>query len=111
MKPFLFVAFIRWIFSKIVSNVSDFNEEFRRMLRHETGLAVAAWCIITVIFMTVVTSIGAIIFIDTAEQLGWFVLAQFVIAVLYLLINGVTIMYEAFKRDREELFNMLKDTK
>ena len=103
-------AFVRWIFSKIVSNVADANAEFRRMLRHETGLALFAWLILTVIFMTVVTLLGSI-FIDTAEQLGWFVLAQFVIAVLYLLINGVTIMYEAFKRDREELFNMLKDTK
>ena len=109
MKPFLFVAFIRWIFSKIVSNVSDATAEFRRTLRREPVLALFAWCIITVIFMTVVTSIGAIIFIDTAEQLGWFVLAQFVIAVLYLVVNGVTIMYEAFKRDRQELFNILKD--
>jgi hypothetical protein len=110
MKPFLFVAFIRWIFSKIVSNVSDANAEFRRMLRHETGLAVFAWCIVTVIFMTVVTLLGSFTFIDTAAQLGWFVLVQFAISVLYLLINGVTIMYEAFKRDREELFNILKDT-
>ena len=109
MKIRLMFAFVRWIFSKIVSNVSDANAEFRRMLSHETGLALFAWLILTVIFMTVVTSIGAIIFIDTAEQLGWFVLAQFVISVLYLVINGVTIMYEAFERDREELFNILKD--
>ena len=110
MKIRLLFAFVRWIFSKIVSNVSDFNEEFRRMLRHETGLALIAWFILTVIFMTVVTLLGSVTFIDTAEQLGWFVLAQFVIAVLYLVVNGVTIMYEAFKRDRQELFNVLKDT-
>jgi hypothetical protein len=109
MKPFLFFAFVRWIFGKIVSNVSDANAEFCRSLRRETGLAVAAWCIVTVIFMTIITLIGAI-FIDSPAQLGWFVLAQFVISVLYLLINGVTIMYEAFKRDRQELFNILKDT-
>jgi hypothetical protein len=108
MKPFLFVAFVRWIFSKIVSNVSDANIEFRRMLRRETGLAVAAWCIVTIIILTVISSLGAI-FIDTAEQFGRFVLAQFAIAVLYLVVNGVTIMYEAFKRDRQELFNILKD--
>jgi hypothetical protein len=107
MKLRLMFAFVRWIFSKIVSNVSDANAEFRRMLRHETGLALIAWLILTVIFMTVVTSIGAIIFIDTAEQLGWFVLAQFVISVLYLLINGVTIMYEAFERERQELIDIL----
>jgi hypothetical protein len=110
MKPFLFVAFIRWIFSKIVSNVSDANAKFRRMLRHETGLAaVVVWFMVTMAFMGAVTLLG-MGFIDTAEQLGLFVLAQFVISVLYLLINGVTIMYEAFKRDREELFNILKDT-
>ena len=108
MKPFLFVAFIRWIFSKIVSNVSDANAEFRRSLRHEKGLAIFVWLILTVIFMTVVTLLGSVTFIDTAEQLGWFVLAQFVIAVLYLVMNGVAIMYEAFKRDRQELFNVLK---
>jgi hypothetical protein len=107
MKIRLMFAFVRWIFSKIVSNVSDFNAEFRRMLRHETGLALFAWLILTVIFMAVVTSIGAI-FIDTAEQLGWFVLAQFAVSVLYLLTNSITIMYEAFKRDRQELFNVLK---
>ena len=107
MKIRLMFAFIGWIFRKIISNVADANAEFRRMLRHETGLALIAWLILTVIFMTVVTSIGAIIFIDTAEQLGWFVLAQFVISVLYLLINGVTIMYEAFERERQELIDIL----
>ena len=111
MKPFLLIAFVRWIFSKIVSNVSDANAEFRRSLRHEKGLAIFVWLILTVIFMTVVTLLGSVTFIDTAEQLGWFVLAQFIISVLYLLINGVTIMYEAFKRERHELFNILKDPK
>jgi uncharacterized membrane protein len=100
-------AFILWIFSKIVSNVADANKEFRRMLRHETGLALIAWLILTVIFMTVITVIGAI-FIDSPAQLGWFVLAQFTVSVLYLLTNSITIMYEAFKRDRQELFNVLK---
>jgi hypothetical protein len=109
MKLRLMFAFIRWIFSKIVSNVADANAEFRRSLRRETGLALFAWIILTVIFMTVITAIGSVTFIDTAEQLGWFVLAQFVISVLYLVVNGVTIMYEAFERDRQELFNILKD--
>lgn len=108
MKPFLLFAFVRWIFSKIVSNVADANAEFRRTLRHETALALFAWLILTVIFMAVITFIGAI-YIDTTKQLGWFVLVQFLISVLYLSINGVTIMYEAFKRDRSELFNILKD--
>jgi hypothetical protein len=108
MKPFLLFAFIRWIFSKIVSNVADTNTRFRCSLRRETGLALFAWLILTVIFMTVITGIGAI-FIDSPAQLGWFVLAQFAVSVLYLSINGVTIMYEAFKQDRQELFNILKD--
>jgi len=107
MKIRLLFAFIRWIFSKIVSNVADANTEFRRTLKYETGLAVFAWLIFTAIFITVVTFLGAI-FIDASAHLGWFVLTQFVISVLYLLINGVTIMYEAFKRDRHELFNVLK---
>jgi hypothetical protein len=100
-------AFILWIFSKIVSNVADANKEFRGSLRRETGLALFAWIILTVIFMTVITVIGAI-FIDSPAQLGWFVLAQFTVSVLYLLTNSITIMYEAFKRDRQELFNVLK---
>lgn len=108
MKTFLLFAFVRWIFSKIVSNVADANTRFRDALRYETGLALFAWCIVTVIFMTVLTFIG-MIFIDSPSQLGWFVLAQFAVSVLYLSINGVTIMYEAFKRDRQELFNILKD--
>jgi len=109
MKLRLMFAFVRWIFSKIVSNVSDANTEFRCLFRREPVLAFLAWCIVTVIFMTVVTLLGSIIFIDTAEQLGWFLLAQLAISALYLLVNGVTIMYEAFKRERRELFNILKD--
>jgi hypothetical protein len=108
MKIRLLVAFVRWIFSKIVSNVADANSEFRRSLRLEPVLALFAWLILTVIFMTVITVIGAI-FIDSPAQLGWFVLAQFTVSVLYLLTNSITIMYEAFKRDRHELFNILKD--
>jgi hypothetical protein len=60
--------------------------------------------------MSVVSLVG-LNYVDTSEQLGQFLLAQIAIAVLYLVVNGVTIMYEAFKRDREELFNMLKETK
>lgn len=110
MKPFLLFAFVRWIFSKIVSNVVDANTEFRHSLRRETGLALFAWLVLTVIFMAVITFMGAI-YIDSPAQLGWFLLAQFAVSVLYLSINGVTIMYEAFKRDRQELFNILKDTR
>lgn len=110
MKPFVLVAFIRWTFVKVSSKVSEANEKFRDALRYETGLALFAWLVLTVIFITVITFLG-LGFIDTSEQLGWFILAQFVISLLYLSINGVTIMYEAFKRDRQELFNILKDSK
>jgi hypothetical protein len=60
--------------------------------------------------MSVVSLVG-LNYVDTSEQLGQLFLAQIAIAVLYLAVNGVTIMYEAFKRDREELFDVLKDTR
>lgn len=110
MKPFLFVAFVRWIFSKMFSKILELNESFRRTLRYEPGFAIFFWMIGSMVVMTVVSMIGAG-FIDTAEQFGWFVLTQISIAVFYLAVNGITIMYEAFKRDREELFNILKDSK
>ena len=108
MKIRLMFAFIRWIFSKIVSNVTDANAEFRDLLRETPWLAVLAWILGTMMFVGAVTLLG-MGFIDTPEQMGLFVLAQFVISVLYLVVNGVAIMYEAFERDREELFNILKD--
>ena len=109
MKPFLLIAFVRWIFGKMFSNVTELNETFRELLRETPWLAVLAWIPGTMMFVGAVTLLG-MGFIDTPEQMGLFVLAQFAIAVLYLLVNGVTIMYESFKQDREELFNVLKDT-
>ena len=108
MKPFLLIAFVRWIFGKMFSNVIKLNEIFRETLQEAPWLAVLAWIPGTMMFVGAVTLLG-MGFIDTSEQMGLFVLAQFAIAVLYLVVNGVTIMYEAFKQDREELFNILKD--
>jgi hypothetical protein len=108
MKPFLLIAFVRWIFGKMFSNATELNETFRELLRETPWLAVLAWIPGTMMFVGAVTLLG-MGFIDTPEQMGLFVLAQFAIAVLYLLVNGVTIMYAAFKRDREELFDVLKD--
>ena len=110
MKPFLLIAFVRWIFGKMFSKVIKLNEIFRETLQEAPWLAVLAWIPGTMMFVGAVTLLG-MGFIDTDEQMGLFVLAQFAIAVLYLAVNGVTIMYEAFKQDREELFDVLKDTK
>ncbi len=110
MKPFLLIAFVRWVFSKMFSNVIELNETFRDLLRETPWIAVFAWIVGTIVFMGAVSLLG-MGYIDTAEQMGQFLLAQIAIAVLYLVVNGVTIMYEAFKRDREELFNVLKETK
>ena len=106
MKPFLFVAFVRWIFSKI----SELNEFFRDTLRHEPVLAMFAWLFVSIISIVSIT-ISGLVFIDNVEQAGRFVLAQIAVAVSYLLVNGVITIYEAFKRDRPELFNISKDTK
>jgi hypothetical protein len=110
MKPFLLIAFVRWVFGKMFSNVIELNETFRELLRETPWIAVFAWIVGTIVFMGAVSLLG-MGYIDTAEQMGQFLLAQIAIAVLYLLINGVTIMYEAFKRERHELFNILKDPK
>ncbi len=110
MKPFLLIAFVRWIFGKVFSSVIELNEKFRDLLREAPWIAVFAWITGTIMFIAVVSLFG-MGYVDTSDQLGQFLLAQISIAVLYLAVNGVTIMYEAFKRDREELFNVLKDTK
>jgi hypothetical protein len=110
MKPFLLIAFVRWIFGKMFSKVIKLNEIFRETLQEAPWLAVLAWIPGTMMFVGAVSFLG-MGFIDTDEQMGLFVLAQIAIAVLYLVVNGVTIMYEAFKQDRKELFNVLKDTK
>jgi hypothetical protein len=110
MKPFLLIAFVRWVFGKMFSGAIELNETFRELLRETPWIAVFAWIVGTIVFMSVVSLVG-LHYVDTSEQLGQLFLAQIAIAVLYLAVNGVTIMYEAFKRDREELFNVLKDTR
>jgi hypothetical protein len=109
MKPFLLFAFIQWIFGKMFSKVIKLNKKFRNALEDEPGLAVFGWIVGTIISMAVVSLLGAA-FIDSGARFGQFMLAQISIAVLYLTVNGVTIMYKAFKQDRQELFNKLKDT-
>lgn len=107
MKPFLLLAFVRWIFSKVISKVLKLNRQFRSTLRQEPGIAIFFWIMGTICSIGIISLLGAV-FIDTAQQFGWFILAQLGVAFLYLVVNGIAIMYEAFKRDRQELFNVLK---
>ena len=107
MKTFIIPSFIGWILKKIANSVIGTNSTFRSVLREEPWLALVMWlCCSMMLFLVYIFVM--MLFIDTNDDALMFILIYLAGAFLYLAVNGVSVMYEAFKEERQELFNVLR---
>lgn len=104
------LAFIKWVFVQIGKGLYKQHRHFRRGLEDETGLHIFIWFIITLLSsLAALLVIGAIQYvtgINIPVQV-WF--THIAGCVIYLVYNGVSIMYNAFKAERAELFETIKN--
>ena len=105
-----FLAFIKWIFVKVGEGLVGVHEGFKYELRNNTGMAIFAWFIVS--FLTTIATLlilGAIQHfgrIDVPVEIWFMYIAS---CVFYLLYTGINIMYNAFKAERAELFETIKN--
>ena len=98
--------FIKWIFKKLFEGLAEHNSEFRYTLRNSPWEAVFFWFLFTFLTMLLLAGVQFVTKWDVPVQL-WF--AYIASCVLYLLYTGFSIMYNAFKRERAELFETIKN--
>ena len=102
--------FIKWIFKKLFEGLAEHNSEFRYTLRNSPWEAVFFWFLFTfltsILTMLMLAGVQFVTKWDVPVQL-WF--AYIASCVLYLLYTGFSIMYNAFKRERAELFETIKN--
>ncbi len=108
-KFFVLKAFTSWVIEKMFAKLFGLIKTFRRTLKQEPGLAFVAWLMISIMLIAVGTFIGAM-FLDTTHGLGWLIAIEFFVAFMFLVVNVFLVLFETFKRERLELFDIIKDT-
>lgn len=106
------LAFVMWIFAQMGKGLQEQHRHFVRGLKHETGLHIFVWCFVSLISSLVVFCIlmgfQSLTGISVPVEL-WF---TYVIGcVVYLVYTGFSLMYTAFKAERRELFETIKNGK
>ena len=106
----VFFAFVRWTFSKIGEGLVNTNRKFRYTLQDETPLGIFIWFAVSLlssfVVMLALFGIQYVTGINIPVQV-WF--AYIWACVLYLLYTGISLMYNAFKAERAELFEIIKN--
>lgn len=106
------LAFIKWIFVKMFEGLLESHTSFKRNLKRETGIHLVFWffasVVSSIIFMVVLFVIQYAIGIEIPIQV-W--VAYNIACVVYLVCTGFSIMYTAFKAERAQLFEIIKQGK
>lgn len=109
MKIHLIKPFVLWILKKIGACIAETNRNYRKMLRNETGLAVFIFVLLCTVSTVVSAFIGMMASNGNSAVAGYTALAVFTVMITYFLYNAFSLMFAAFAKERQELFNYLKD--
>ena len=103
-------AFIKWILANMFSRIRETDTEFRYTLQHRPWEAVFFWFIISlltsVVTLILLAGLQYVTGFDIPVQI-WF--GYMISCVIYLLYTGFSVMYNAFKAERAELFETIKN--
>lgn len=108
----ILLPFFKWIFKQASKGIADKNEVFRDCLQYRPWEGIFVWILVSVLSsMAVLLLLGGIQFaigIDVPIQL-WF--AYILSCFAYMIYTSFSLMYNAFKADRAELFETIKNGK
>lgn len=106
------LAFVKWILAHIGRGLLEFHRGFKKDLKREPGIAFIAWLLASLLSAAAMllilgalehfTGVGVFVYIWYAYIAG---------CVLYLLYSSFSVMYNAFKAERAELFETIKNGK
>ncbi len=103
-------AFIKWIFKQIGKGILSINQDFRDLLSNQPGLGLFAWFICSLLssvaMLLLLAGVQYVTRLDIPVQV-WF--TYIAACVIYLLYTAFNLMYTAFKAERAELFETIKN--
>lgn len=108
----IFLAFIKWILVKMFRGLIDQHREFKYSLVHETGVTIFLWLVVSfitsIVMMIVLVGFQYVTGVNVPVQVWFGYIAG---CVFYLLYTSIQVMYNAFKAERAQLFETIKNGK
>lgn len=111
MRVWVFGLFVKWCVEKTfggaLNKIKEINAEFRSMISTEPILAFFIWFLLTLLFMAAGVLLLGIAFksFETGVALA---LCIPVASICYFVYNILYVAWQSFKRDRQQLFENLK---
>lgn len=110
MKFKLIGLFAKWLFMNTFRGCFEAAQDWRKMLRRETGLAIILFVLATALSFVAVGLISAYLFAEreTITSIMRVYLGTVVFTFLY---NTFKVLWENFINERARLFEILRDSK
>ena len=109
MKLHLIKLFVTWILKKIGAWFVKINDNYRQMMVRDTGFAVFFYVFSAAVSTVLAALFGVAVTQGSGVAAAYCAGTAFTISTGYFLYHAFSQMFEAFKKDRQELFNRLKD--
>lgn len=106
------LAFVVWIFNKVCMGLVNRHKSFKTELRRDTGVALIIWLVSSLLSSLFVFLILLGVQFVSGIQIPiqvWFTYMGTCLA--YLVYTAFNLMYNAFKAERRELFETIKNGK
>jgi len=109
MKLHLIKPFVIWVLKKIGAWFVKINNNYRKMMVRETGFAVFFYVFSAAVSTVLAGLFGVAVTQGSGVAAAYCAGTAFTISTIYFLYHAFSQMFEAFAKDRQELFNRLKD--
>jgi hypothetical protein len=103
------MTFIGWMLGKAGKTLIKNNQVYRAYLAENKAAAFVLW-FFTTVFVGTGVSLYTLFFTDSFNLAAHLFLGWTVITTLYVAVNAVSLMYEAYQQERNHLFQILKDS-
>lgn len=104
--------FFKWVILKIFNSCAEIHNNFRYNIRYNSVETLFFWFIIvmcaTLCDLIILASFAALT--DTRPHGAW-IFALAIAMFVHMICTGFSVMFEAFKQDRAELFETIKNGK
>lgn len=104
--------FIGWIFMKATEGIRNTNDGYREFMRDQPWGGIIVGLLLTVVSFIVLSLVTVLIATSYGVRPeNWVFMLYLIPQVSYIIYTGVSLMYNAFKAERAELFETIKNGK
>jgi hypothetical protein len=106
------IAFARWIFQNAFAGISNVNQGYREFMQDQPwgGIIIGLLLSVVTFLLFALTTIAVCDYNDT-KPARWMLVCCILPQITYIVYTGFSLMYEAFCRERAELFETIKNGK